>query len=139
RHPCVVCGRKTGEMVRPMGAITQPIWCCHVHDDRTIVRAWIHSLPEWHQLQAEFPSDCAACTGPCHCDEQQPVGHRCACWPPSGDEHVSKCGGDGMTMPSTIVVSGTAMRAPQAMHAIVTAGARSALARRELATRSSPS
>ena len=83
RRPCVVCGRKTGEMVRPMGAITEPIWCCHQHDDRTIVRAWIHSLPEWQRLQAESPSNCTACSGPCHCDEWERVGHRCACWPPS--------------------------------------------------------
>src|SRR5437764_6799847 len=45
--PCVVCGRRTIETVRPMAAITEPIWCCHEHDDRTIVRAWIHTLPEW--------------------------------------------------------------------------------------------
>jgi len=85
RRSCVVCGRKTGEMVRPMGAITEPIRCCHAHDDRTIVRAWIHSLPEWHRLQTESPSNCAACSGPCHCVAQQSVGHRCVCWPPSLD------------------------------------------------------
>jgi hypothetical protein len=84
-RPCIVCGRKIGEMVRPMGLITDAIWCCHQHDDRTIVRAWIHSLPEWQQLQAELPSNCAACSGPCHCDAQESVGHRCACWPPSLD------------------------------------------------------
>ena len=85
RRSCVVCGRKTDEMVRPMGAITEPIWCCRGHDNGTIVRTWIHSLPEWHQLQAESPSNCATCIGPCHCVEGERVGHRCACWPPSVD------------------------------------------------------
>ena len=72
-------------MVRPMGVLTEPIWCCHAHDDRTIFRAWIHGLPEWQRLQAESPSNCAECNSPCHCDAEESVGHRCACWPPSVD------------------------------------------------------
>jgi hypothetical protein len=36
-----------------MGALTEPVWCCHAHDDRTILDVWIHSLPEWQRLQAE--------------------------------------------------------------------------------------
>lgn len=40
--PCVVCGQRTTQTVRPMGRITDPVCCCHAHDDRTILRAWIH-------------------------------------------------------------------------------------------------
>jgi hypothetical protein len=86
--PCVVCGRPTREAVRPMGRITDPIWCCHAHDDRSIVRAWIHTLPEWQQLQIESPSPCAVCASPCHCAERESVGHHCACWPPSLDHRA---------------------------------------------------
>jgi hypothetical protein len=82
--PCVVCGRPTVEAVWPMGVISEPIWCCHEHEDRSIVRGWIHHLPEWQHLQAEFPSNCRTCSRACHCG--QPVepapGHLCACWPP---------------------------------------------------------
>jgi hypothetical protein len=85
RRSCVVCGRKTDEMVRPMGVLTEPIWCCHSHDDRTIFHAWIHSLPEWQRLQTESPSNCSACNGPCHCEALESLGHRCACWPPSAE------------------------------------------------------
>jgi hypothetical protein len=84
-RPCVVCGRATDEIVRLMGALTEPIWCCHTHDDRTIVHAWIHSLPEWQRLQTQSPSTCSACGGACHCARGERVGHRCACWPPSAD------------------------------------------------------
>jgi hypothetical protein len=38
KSPCVVCGRSTDQVVRRMGRVTDPIWCCHEHDDRTIVR-----------------------------------------------------------------------------------------------------
>ena len=86
--PCVVCGRRTLETVRPMGAITEPIWCCHEHDDRSIVRSWIHTLPEWQQLQTESPSPCTACASPCHCVGRESVGHRCACWPPGVDHRA---------------------------------------------------
>ena len=86
--PCVVCGRRTLEAVRPMGAITALIWCCHEHDDRSIVRAWIHSLPEWQQLQTASPSPCAACASPCHCVGPESVEHRCACWPPGVDDRA---------------------------------------------------
>jgi hypothetical protein len=86
--PCVVCGRRTPETVRPMGALTEPIWCCHEHDDRSIVRAWIHTLPEWQQLQTESPSPCTACASPCHCARSESVGHRCTCWPPSIDHRA---------------------------------------------------
>ncbi len=81
--PCVVCQQRTGQVVRPMGLITDPLWCCHAHDDRTIVRAWIHQLPEWHQLQADCPSACTTCQSPCHCARRAPRDHRCACWPPT--------------------------------------------------------
>jgi hypothetical protein len=52
----VVCGERTTQAVRPMGWLTEPIWCCHEHDDRTIVHAWIQQLPEWRQLQSDDQS-----------------------------------------------------------------------------------
>jgi hypothetical protein len=86
--PCVVCGVSTHEAVRPMGWLTEPIWCCQEHDDRVIVRAWIHQLPDWQQLQAACPSECRTCGGRCHCAGHAPDRHRCACWPPTADGHA---------------------------------------------------
>jgi hypothetical protein len=86
---CIVCGQQTTQTVRPMGRITDPIWCCHAHDDRTILRAWIHQLPEFRQLQLGHHLQCRTCSSSCHCEDLADAsGHPCACWPPIQDGQV---------------------------------------------------
>jgi hypothetical protein len=89
---CVVCGQQTTLTVRPMGRITDPISCCHAHDDRTILRAWIHQLPEFKQVRLGHLLQCRACSSACHCEDlADAAGHPCACWPPTQDrEEVYK-------------------------------------------------
>jgi len=81
RRSCVVCGRKTSELVRPMGV-------SHGADlvlpfPRTIGLSFVPGftgLPEWQRLQAESPSNCATCTWPLPLRlKASRVGHRCAC------------------------------------------------------------
>ena len=83
---CVVCGQRTIQTVRPMGRITDPISCCHAHDGRMILRAWIHQLPEFKHFQLGHRLQCRTCSSSCHCqDLADASGHPCACWPPIQD------------------------------------------------------
>ena len=83
---CVVCGQRTIQTVRPMGRITDPISCCHAHNGRMILRAWIHQLPEFKHFQLGHRLQCRTCSSSCHCqDLADASGHPCACWPPIQD------------------------------------------------------